>query len=302
MYKLYEKIKDKAKIVQNKIYFIIQLFISKGMTLYSSNAAFFLIISGIPIFMLLFSAIALIPNVTVEDLITNINLLFPNLPYVRNVLLYIMKIARGLASTGVISLNLITAIITGSTALYSFSIGIRKIHNITRKGGYITQRVIAFFNMFIFFMAIILMLIGFIMGSMILGYAKEYIPFAEPLLDRILSYKYLVAFIILLVLMLSLYSTSTNYERKVRHNIIGAAISTTLWLLISNLFSFYFKTFPLNASVYGSLAGIVVVLLWLYLCMNLIFLGACINEVIIPERKILEEQKDMIIKELESKH
>lgn len=286
------------KLIQN-IKTIIEEFFSTEMTIYSANAAFFLVISSIPIFMLLFSTISLIPNVQIEDFITNINLLFPNLPYVRRVLMYIMSIARGLATKDVISINVITALITGSTALYSFSIGIRRIHNITRKSSYISLRILAFFNMFVFFMAIIIMLIAFIMGSMILGYVKEYIPFAEDIIDRVLSYKYLVAFIMLFVLMISLYATSTNFERKFKHNYIGALIATSLWLIVSNLFSLYFKNFPLNASLYGSLAGIVVVLLWLYLCINIVFLGAVINEVFIPERSILEEQKQMIMRELE---
>lgn len=287
------------KKVLEKIKTIIDVFFSTEMTIYSANAAFFLVISSIPIFMLLFSTISLIPNVQIEDLINNINLLFPNLPYVRRVLEYIMSVARGLATKNVISINIVTAIVTGSTALYSFSIGIRKIHNITRKSSYLSLRILAFFNMFVFFMAIIIMLIAFIMGSMILGYVKKYIPFAEDVLDKVFSYKYFVAFIILFVMTISLYTTSTNFERRLKHNFLGALISTFLWLVVSNLFSLYFKNFPLDASLYGSLAGIVVVLLWLYLCISIIFIGAVVNEVFIPERTVLEERKKMIMEELE---
>lgn len=298
MNNLCEKLISKIKIFPKKLQQVFQIFLATDIPLYSANAAFFLIISSIPIFMLLFSTISMIPNVKVEDLITSINALFPNLPYVRNVLEYIMKIANGLASKDVISLNIITAIITGSTALYSFTIGIRKIHNITRRSGFITLRLLAIFSMFIFFLAIFIMLISFIMGSMILGYVKEYLPFAVDFIDNILSYRYLVAFIILFVLMMSLYATSTNFERKIKHNIVGATIATFIWLIISNLFSIYFKNFPLNANVYGSLAGIVVVLLWLFVCMNIIFLGSVINEVFYPEKRILIELKTQIMKEL----
>lgn len=299
MKNLIEKIKNIFLDLPKKILNIIQIFLATSIPLYSSNAAFFLIISSIPIFMLIFSTISMVPNVKVEDLIVNINLIFPNLPYVRNVLEYITEVARGLASTNVVSLNLLTALITGSTALYSFIIGIRKIHNITRKSSFISLRILAIFSMFVFFLAIILMLLFFIMGSMILGYVKEYLPFAVSFIDKLLNYRYLVAFIVLLVLMMSLYATSTNFERKLKHNIVGATFSTFAWLIISNVFSFYFKYFPLNANVYGSLAGIVVVLLWLYACMNIIFLGAIINEIYYPEKRILEELKKQIMEELE---
>ena len=57
--------------------------------------------------------------------------------------------------------------------------------------------------------------------------------------------------------------------------------------------------FPLNESIYGSLVGIVVILLWAYTINNIIFLGAVINEIIFPEKLILEERKIMIMHELE---
>lgn len=279
-------------------YKIYKCYIEKEVSLYSANAAFFLITTSIPLAMLLFSLISFIPNIKVEDFITGINMLFPNLSYVRKIIEYCIKLSRKLADSNIISINIITAILTGSTALYTFSIGIRKIHNITRKNSFIRLRLLSIVNMFIFFVTIPLMFIFFLLGSMILGYVKKYIPFAEVYIDDFLSYRYIVAFIILFVLMLSLYATSTNFERKIKHNVIGALTSTFLWLIISNIFSYYFKTFPLNASVYGSIAGIVVILLWLYVCMNLIFLGSIINELVIPEKQILENEKFQILEAL----
>lgn len=283
----------------NKVYDIYALFMATSMPLYSSNATLFLIISSIPMFMLVFSTISLIPNVKIDDMIYQINLVFPNLPYVRKVVEYITNVASSLASKSVVSLNILFAIITVSTALYSFTIGIRKVHNITHRSNYLIQRIIAFLNMFVFLTAIVLMLMAFIMGGMILKYVTTYIPLAENTLEKILSYKYLPALFLILVLMMSLYGTATNFERKIRHNIIGASIATILWLIISNLYSIYFLTFPLNESIYGSLVGIVVLLLWAYTINNIIFLGAVINEVIFPEKYILEERKKMIMQELE---
>ena len=285
-----------------KIIQIIQLYLATDMTLYAANAAFFLIITSIPLSMLIFSAISLIPNVKIENLIMYIKSLYPSLPYVDKIVNSIVHIASGLASSNIISINIIIAMVAGSTAFYCFVIGIRKVHDIRYRSNYIALRALALLSMFVFFIAIIMLIFSFLLGTMILEYVKKYLPIAYYILDAILSYKYAVAFFVLLVLMLSLYTTSTNNERKIRHNILGATITTILWLIISNIFSKYFAMFPLNASVYGSVAGLVVVLFWLYASMNIIFLGAVINEVYYPEKRILEEERQRIIKELKNKN
>ena len=293
-----EKIKKYFYKLFKKTIFVAQLFLATDMPLYSANAAFFLVMTCIPLFMIIFSTISIVPTIEIDDLVANINLLFPNLPYVSEVMESIIKIAQDLATKNALSINIIIALFTGSTALYSFTIGIRKIHGITHTSNFIKLRLMSIFNMFLFFIALIAIFVTFILGSMILGYVAEYLPFAEKAIGKILGFRYLIAILILFILLQSIYATSTNFARKIRHNFLGTIISTLLWLIISNIFSFYFKTFPLSASVYGSLTGVVIVLMWEYICMNLIFLGAVINEVFYPQMRILEEQKQSILKQI----
>jgi membrane protein len=57
----------------------------------------------------------------------------------------------------------------------------------------------------------------------------------------------------------------------------GAVTTTVLWLLGSALFSFYVSAFGTYDKVYGSLAAVVVLMLWLDLSAFLVILGAQIN-------------------------
>jgi membrane protein len=57
----------------------------------------------------------------------------------------------------------------------------------------------------------------------------------------------------------------------------GALIATVLWLIGSGLFSAYVSNFGRYDETYGSLAGVVVLLLWLYLSSFVVLLGAEIN-------------------------
>lgn len=292
------RFKKFIKNIPKRLKQTVELYLSSDIPLYSANAAFFLIISSIPTFMLLFSALSLIPYVKVEDFVMHISLMFPNLPYVNSIISSTLRIAKNLATTNIISINIVIALIAGSTAVYSFIIGIRNIHDIKFRSNFLWLRLLSIINMFVFFLSIILMFVAFILGGMIIGYAKKYLPISLEIIEQIFDYKYLVSTIILFLLMMSFYITATNFERKIHHNIVGALAATGLWLLVSNIFSIYFTRFPLNASVYGSLAGIVVVLLWLFICINIIFLGAVINEIIYPEQKIIEERKKHIMRSI----
>ncbi len=64
---------------------------------------------------------------------------------------------------------------------------------------------------------------------------------------------------------------------KMRWVSVGAAIATLLWLLASIGFSVYVSTFGNYAKTYGVFAGIVVLLVWLWITSYAVLLGAEIN-------------------------
>jgi membrane protein len=64
---------------------------------------------------------------------------------------------------------------------------------------------------------------------------------------------------------------------KIRWVSVGAALATVLWIIASIGFSVYVSQFGSYAKTYGAIAGIVILLLWLYITSYAILLGAEIN-------------------------
>lgn len=57
----------------------------------------------------------------------------------------------------------------------------------------------------------------------------------------------------------------------------GAIVATVLWVIGSVAFSFYVSNFGSYNKTYGALAGVIVLMLWLYLTSYIVLLGAEIN-------------------------
>jgi membrane protein len=64
---------------------------------------------------------------------------------------------------------------------------------------------------------------------------------------------------------------------KLRWVSLGSIVVTVLWAVVSLLFSLYVNNFGSYDKTYGAIAGVIVLMLWLYLTCYLILLGAEIN-------------------------
>lgn len=78
-----------------------------------------------------------------------------------------------------------------------------------------------------------------------------------------------------------LYHVAVGQPKQARFGVVtpGALVATLLWLIASGLFAVYTANFASYSKTYGSLASIVVVLLWLYLSAIAVLIGAEIDGV-----------------------
>ena len=90
--------------------------------------------------------------------------------------------------------------------------------------------------------------------------------------------RYLVLFCAVLLLVLALYRAGTPPRAMPRRTLRFAALLTALAMAVcSGVFSWFIGMSSRYALVYGSLASLIILLVWLYLCGNILLLGAAVS-------------------------
>src|ERR1700676_2450310 len=81
-----------------------------------------------------------------------------------------------------------------------------------------------------------------------------------------------------------IYRVARARERRLREGPPGALVATTLWWLVDILFGFYVRRVPYSV-VYGGLAAVIGLLIWMNLSVIAVFLGAAWNGELAEPRK-----------------
>lgn len=118
-----------------------------------------------------------------------------------------------------------------------------------------------------------------VFGQDIYEFLSLKFPSISPTLRLLLKLRFVLTFLILTVVFLAIYKGVPGIKIKLITLLPGAAGAAAAWLLFTWLFSLFIR-FGGGFSTYGSLATIVISLLWMYWCMYIILLGASVNQFI----------------------
>jgi membrane protein len=105
-----------------------------------------------------------------------------------------------------------------------------------------------------------------------------------------------IALVVMLVVALLYWATPNVKQPRFRWLSVGAAVAIVIWVLASVAFAFYVATFGSYNKTYGSLAGAVVGLLWIWITNVALLLGAEIDSELERGRQLqagLPAEKDL---------
>jgi YihY family inner membrane protein len=96
---------------------------------------------------------------------------------------------------------------------------------------------------------------------------KKYVNRCDSLVKKLMF--------VLSVLFAMIYAYIPNEKLKFREQLTGAMFSAIGWSVFSWCFSIYVSR--MGAGIYGSLSVIILVMIWMYVCMYIVMIGAYLN-------------------------
>ncbi|WP_414042470.1 YihY/virulence factor BrkB family protein [Macrococcus sp. EM39E] len=92
--------------------------------------------------------------------------------------------------------------------------------------------------------------------------------------------KVVLPILVTFIVFTTLYAIAPNLKLKIKSVLPGALFATIVWLGASFLFGYYVNNFSNYSKTYGSIGGVIVLMLWLYLTGFIIIIGSQINAII----------------------
>lgn len=252
-------------------------FSSHHTSAYAAQAAYFFVLSLIPIIILLLTLVQFTP-VTEEDVMQAVLQVFPS--SVEGLIAMLVTQVYN-QSGSIIPFTILMALWSAGKGVLSMTSGLNCVYENTETRNYIFLRIRASIYMVIFILAIVLSLSLSVFGNSISLFINEHVPLLRHVTDLIIRIRTLLILGVLTVFWDLVYKYLPNrkdgIKTTMKQQLPGAVFTACGWQLISFVFSIYLDVFTGFSTMYGSLTTIILILLWFYMCMYVILLGGEIN-------------------------
>lgn len=254
----------------------------------AAQAAFFIMLSIVPLASLVLSVATHLPF-SQNDVLDVLMHFIPDdiMPYVKDIVADLY--AR--ASKTVISISAVALVWSVSRGIVSLMDGFNSMYQIRGETGVVKSRMMAIGYTIILTIIFVAILVFYVSVS---HYYKGYIIDVfnqNPKTKQVFLFiRYIMGWLIFYFFILMMFvilpggfgipmgkEEHTNFKARIKSQAPGAAFASVAWLVITQGLKLYLRYFSNYSVMYGSLAGIVVAMLWLYFCMYSLFIGAVMN-------------------------
>lgn len=263
------------------LYDVLKFFIkgiyNGAITTRASAVAFNFFMAVIPTLIFLFT---LIPYIPIKDfqvqLLSLIKGIMPEYAFqtFETTLVEVITLKSG----GLLSFGFLAAIFFSHNGISSLIDAFNATYHTIETRSFIAQHLIAFSLTFLLPLIVLLGVIGMFFGEMALNWLFEAGLIKMSFTFYLLNFTNWIIVISLFFFSISLlYYMAPAKHQKFKFFSAGSSLATLLIVLTSMAFSFYVNHFGQYNSFYGSLGGLIVLLLWIYFNAFGLILGFDLN-------------------------
>lgn len=261
-------------------------FFASGMTYkdvasYASSMAFFFFIALIPLLIML-SKLLPLTGISDDQLIRVVTRVTPEIVDVMVVI--IVKQAYS-STTGIISISAVVILYATARGMLALLRGLNRIFDVKVRHGGISVMIRAGIYTLLMLLYLILLLLIIVYGESIMIFLVSHIKVLDgvPLL---FNFRYLLMMALGVISLMAVYAYVPSERQPFKKQLPGAVFTTVAWVVFSFFFSLFIGS-SIYGTYYGSLAAIVIFMMWLYGCFYILLMGANLNLSVVssPMRK-----------------
>ena len=266
--------KHTVKILKS-VWYVKNLYNSCHIAAYSAQAAYFMLLSFVPLAMLVlivFAAFVPFDFLRFEQLLSRVL----SKPLSHTVLHIFTDIGRNL-SVSVLSLAFVFVVWAATKGVRSIASGVNVIYRSEEKYNTVQTGIRSMIYTFA--------MLGVIFISLTAAAAVPRLQIitlkvAGENLNVFIGAGGAIAFFTLVLLFASAYKALAKSGIGFKGQLPGAIFAAGGWVLYSAGYSVYIRYFSGYQALYGSFGAVMLFMLWLYMCMNILLSGALINRVL----------------------
>lgn len=262
------------------IFAVLGPFLGQNLPIFAGCATLFLLTASFPLLIWVLVVVNKLPWYSVTDLAELLYQFLPQVPEIQNTVLYVLNNLSTQSTTFVASFAAVTTLYSASSGMFAVQKGLQRLTPGAR------------FTLFDRLLAILYTIFfeGLLLAVLLLQGVSSFFRPLSSLLSTNTRFRWIIEWFrqwidfsgviavpVLFVLILLIYTFVPGGKRPLRRQLPGTIFTTVGWVIFSRIFSFYIVHFWKLSYIYGSLTAIILMILWLDIIINLLFLGAALN-------------------------
>ncbi|AOU00254.1 YihY family inner membrane protein [Bacillus velezensis] len=252
----------------------------------SAELAYFFLLSLFPLMIFMLTLTAYLP-ISAEDVLGAVDQYAPD--SAMSMVKSITEQTLNKRSGGLLSFGIIAVIWSASNGMNAIVRAFNHAYEVEENRSFIIIRLTSIFLTIAMVVTILIALLLPVFGREIGMLAADFIGASGLFLQVWSVVRWGISPLILLIVFTALYIFAPNKKLSLRFVLPGAVFAAAGWIIVSMLFSFYVGTFANYSATYGSIGGIIVLMIWFYLTGTLLILGGEINALLHKRKKLPDE-------------
>lgn len=240
---------------------------------YAAQASFFVIISAVPFLSMLIS----IAGMFLPTDLTEFFEILPIPAQFADIFHSFLDEIRDAPNVSLLSLSAVTTLWSASKGVAAIRSGLEIVYHAGSSRRFMAHRLRSLLSTLFFIAVLIAAVILLLFGD----FLAEWLRLVR-ITDVLLVLRTPLFILFLSILFTAMYASTAKRSETIRKGILthipGALFSSVGWTLFSYFYSLYITHFPNASYLYGGLAAVCLIMLWLYFCMMILLLGAELNK------------------------